>query len=531
MMEDSSPLNDITVAKEILRALRDNVNTQDTAGIQRSTRQLLDACQPLFVMNSLAPSLFQNDSTSNFSIEDSLMMVAFLVSSDASHYLKPASRAVKDEALRLSKSDEAMIVSDNLLNVMVAQLSGNDVEVSENATEAILACCKKLGPPMSSRATHVITTTWRGVIQNSKTNRSAATTVGVRCASAIVDIICLGGDPAMEAALSSDAMAMILNMMNDSNDPLLQISTFDLIEKLVKTLPMHTLRAKWIFSDVVVDPLLQMVGAHGDEQDSKENEAADPFLGGPALRLLSCLCQLAHRDASLVDWDGDVGHRLLTGFHRALHQFSDSGSGELDRLALVDAISSFASASPDALDLVLDDPIIRQAWLSLASVAQPKLRSAILTSMAMVMNPTPEKDVNGDSTIVSNVPSTPLTMKLYSSLGLENNRDTTELVLTMAKSPIPELRLGAYNLLAAVARRGTGAQVLLSHGFGFLEFLMSRETENTKIGKEAKYNIVQAVMASEAKGLLADPIVRKLELYLKQGPYYLPTQSFELMTE
>ena len=41
----------------------------------------------------------------------------------------------------------------------------------------------------------------------------------------------------------------------------------------------------------------------------------------------------------------------LLGFHKALHNFQ--GSGELDRLALIDAISSFASASSPSFFLSL----------------------------------------------------------------------------------------------------------------------------------------------------------------------------------
>jgi Proteasome non-ATPase 26S subunit len=111
-----------------------------------------------------------------------------------------------------------------------------------------------------------------------------------------------------------------------------------------------------------------------------------------------------------------------------------------------------------------------------------------------------------------------------------NNRDATQLVLSLAKSPFVETRLGTYALLEAVAKQGTGAQVLLSHD-GFYDFLVSRESERIKEGKEAKFAIVQAIMDSPARGLLADSIVNTLDKILKQGPHYVKAVQEELMTE
>jgi hypothetical protein len=321
------------------------------------------------------------------------------------------------------------------------------------------------------------------------------------------------GDAEMQAAIDSGCMDLLINMMDDTSDPLLQMSTMDLVEKLARTLPMNITRAKWLFSESVLHPLLQMAGAQGD---------ADPMLGGPALRLLSSFCQLAHRDASLF---GLGGNELLTGFHHALRNFN--ASGELDRLAIVDAISSFASASPDALEVVLDDSTIRESWLSL-NVAQPKLKSAILVSVALVINPVPEKDANGDS-VAAVHPSSALSMRLYSTLGLVNGRDATQRVLSLAKSPLVEERLGAYTLLTAVAKTGTGAQVLLSSD-GFFDFLITRENESTKEGKEAKFEVIQAIANSSARGLLADNIVETLDKIIKQGPYYVKCEQWDVMT-
>ena len=230
-------------------------------------------------MGMLAPNLFLGEAGEpmQMSREDSLSVVTLLASVDTSTYLKPASRAIKSFAELLTKSttEQVVIVSDDLLSVLAAQLSGTDVEVSDNASATIAACCQTLGAPFANRSVCAIGDAWREAWGRSE-NRQEATTICVRCASAVVDIACLG-DAEMQSAIDSGCMDLLVNMMDDTSDPLLQMSTMDLVEKLARTLPMNGTRAKWLFSQSVLHPLLQMAGAQGD---------ADPILGGPALRLL-----------------------------------------------------------------------------------------------------------------------------------------------------------------------------------------------------------------------------------------------------
>jgi hypothetical protein len=520
-MSTSGQSPDAEAVRKVLYELKSKLEEQNVEGAKETLQKLSIDSNPKFTTDFIAPCLFLGQSDSlHLNHQEALTQLMYLATCDPVSFLKPASRAVKNIAELLaatpSTAHQPVTVSDDLLHVLVAQLSGIDVEVSSNATAALTACGRRLGPPLSERAITAIVATWRPMWDDSHGNE--ATIVCVRCASAVIDLVILA-DASMEAAVTSGAMDLLLVMMTDEADPLLQMSILDLLEKLATTLPMHGTRARWLFSTNLLHELLQMAGG------TEGVEYPDPILGGPALRLLATLCRLSQRDASLF---GLGGADLLLGFHRALRQF-DGASGELDRLALVDAISSFASASPEALEGIINDPITRDGWLSLA-VAQPKLKSVILYSVAMVMDPPLEKTTGGDSVITVNVPTNALTMRLYSSIGQTNGGDATRIVLSIAKSPFIETRMGAYALLAAFAKRGTGAQVLLSHP-GFYEFLISREGETTKEGKEAKYSIVQAVLGSDARGLLADRIVNALEKILGEGPHFVQSQRFEVMTE
>ena len=125
-------------------------------------------------------------------------------------------------------------------------------------------------------------------------------------------------------------------------------------------------------------------------------------------------------------------------------------------------------------------------------------------------------------------PATDL-LTLYSYVGRTNSQESTAMLLDFGDSPLPEIRLGVYTLLEAVARLPTGGQVLLSTG-NFIDFLLNRDVEKTKEGREGRFAIVQAINNSPVKGLLADDIASKISEYVAQGPHYVKTIPWELAT-
>ena len=509
--------------------------------LKETLRTLGATSSPEKIMALLAPRLFSSSApleddpfaASSINSREALSVISLLLSTDPAMYRKPASRAVRVAAECLASPPNgsaaaSAVVHDDVLAAIVSQLGGKDVESASNAAGALKGLSRALGPPFQERAARSLGEVWRGALlrseQGDASESRSASMISVRCASASADLAVIG-DAAMASFLSAGAGDMLLDMATDVSDPLLQVSAVDILEYIATELPMGKVRAQWLFSHRVLHELLVMAGGggHGEE---KEQAQPDHILGGPALRVLSSLCKLGQRDASLFSLGGS---ELLTGFHRALHGFDEYLSGEADRMAYIDAVSSFASASPDAIALVLDDPILRDGWLSVR-VAQPKLKSVVLHSVSMVIDPPAVKDQSGDSIMNSNIPSNQISMLLFNTLGDVNGKDATELVLSLAKSPLVELRLGSYELLRAVSKCSRGAQVLLSCK-GFYDFLLLRENETTKEGREAKFEIVKAIMGSNTRSLLADSITSGFEKILKQGPHYHQGVSWELATE
>jgi hypothetical protein len=540
--------------------LQHNNEVDKAAALQATLHALKSLYSPRAIMDALAQCLFRDDSEMAMDIKeqgdddgggvddghplvflssrDALAVLGCLVATDASRYLVEASQAVSDEAIRLTTSVETMVVSPELLAVIVQQLSVPNVSVSTHATSALVACCRKLGTQLRIQAIDSIVEAWKRHYYPTSTsngNRNQASTIAFRCAAALVEILCLeeGTQRDTSDLASTSSSKVFLTMLTDESDPLVQVSTIDLLERMASSRPMHHWRAHWLLSWPVLDPVLRLCGG------AAEGSSPDPVLGAPALRLVTCLCRAAHCDDHLAEL-GATSHEVLRGFHTALHNYqaSTGGGGETDRLALVDAIASFASASSEALDMVLSDPVTRRAWLSL-SVAQPKLKAVVLYSVATVLDPhrTACQVVSNSKPFAaaSAPPSNELGMKLFSQLGQVNDDEATNLVLSLVRSPLPETRLACYALLRAVASSlPTGGQLLFTHP-DFADLLLNRESthfrETTKEGREAKWELVRAVQASPVAGLLAEDIVRAMDRYVKQGPHYVKVQQWELVAD
>ena len=93
-------------------------------------------------------------------------------------------------------------------------------------------------------------------------------------------------------------------------------------------------------------------------------------------------------------------------------------------------------------------------------------------------------------------------------------------MMSIAKQPFTDLRLAGLGVLLAIAPFEWGQREFHSHP-GFLEYLIDRKTENTKEGKEMKYNIVHSIAVSDyAEKVFDSPELLKLKQYDREGPFF-----------
>ncbi len=107
-------------------------------------------------------------------------------------------------------------------------------------------------------------------------------------------------------------------------------------------------------------------------------------------------------------------------------------------------------------------------------------------------------------------------------------------LLKVAKLPIPSVRYAGVDLLTAVASNGWGLLALATvhdvHPEGdFIAYLVSRESEYSKEGKDWKFSLIQAVAANPSRHLLGD-INTQIDKLVQQGAYYMPAKMADMMT-
>jgi hypothetical protein len=205
-------------------------------------------------------------------------------------------------------------------------------------------------------------------------------------------------------------------------------------------------------------------------------------------------------------------------------------------------------STSELTSFILRDKTLLHDWLSLHSrVAQPKLKSAVLCSIAQVLEPSSWNDesVNAQQKNSSDEqtnarPNDAIALQLYQAFSDANgSRDATDLLLASAKSPFVEERLGAYCLFKTLVMRGATLQMLLLHkdengNISVLVWLLNHHNESTTEGRLAKYQIVDTMMSCSGtliRGLIPDKMARELQLWVEKGPAYTKSIPWEMATE
>jgi len=372
--------------------------------------------------------------------------------------LSTAASSILNHILKLTPSD-TFHISDSILKLIVNQMHNSTVSIATKSTHALQTLCA-VRPPLVE--------TILQLLQPIPTD----STIMIRYYTLITQII-----PQIDMIEHADLFKPFMDGIKDDNDPLLQMSLLEILEGTRDEL-IHD----WDGLDPV---LLSMAGAGANGSGSLH-----PFCAGAALRLLA------------------KGNVPAEKFHEVLIAFGRNMKGELEKIGFIDGMTTFCQKEQH-LKMVLKEEELLSEWLSLR-MGQSKLKVVVMNSVAKVLQ--------------SHVVSDELCLDLYRAIGEVNDvgggANSTEVIMGYVKTQIVELRLGAYELLTAVAGTKKGSHLLMRYG-GFFEFLCNRNLEVVKEGKELKFSLVQAVLNSEVKGLLADDAVKVLQQVVDGGPYHV----------
>lgn len=104
-------------------------------------------------------------------------------------------------------------------------------------------------------------------------------------------------------------------------------------------------------------------------------------------------------------------------------------------------------------------------------------------------------------------------------------------VIGLTRLPFIELRLSALTFLSALAKQTWGTERICGYP-GIIEYLTDRSTEVHKDCKTAKYDIICNLIESpNIEDILSEETLTRLKDFVKEGPYFVPTLSPEVVTE
>uniref|UniRef100_A0A8C3MIA0 26S proteasome non-ATPase regulatory subunit 5 n=1 Tax=Geospiza parvula TaxID=87175 RepID=A0A8C3MIA0_GEOPR len=100
-----------------------------------------------------------------------------------------------------------------------------------------------------------------------------------------------------------------------------------------------------------------------------------------------------------------------------------------------------------------------------------------------------------------------------------------ELFRSISTQPFPDLHCGALRVFTAIANQPWAQKLMLSSP-GFVEYVVDRSVEPDKASKDAKYELVKALVNSKTIAeIFGNQYYLRLRAYLLEGPYYVKAAS------
>ena len=148
---------------------------------------------------------------------------------------------------------------------------------------------------------------------------------------------------------------------------------------------------------------------------------------------------------------------------------------------------------------------------SFLSSGSPEVRTRALRSLAMIVS-CPESSSSWEEST---------SLQWFRTLSPKS----FTLLMSIAKQPFADLRHAALKVMLSMAHYEWGQREMVAYG-GFLEYLLDRQTEPDKEGKELKYGIVHVMVESPcAEEVCGNVDFLKLRKFNREGPFYYTVDS------
>jgi len=413
---------------------------------------------------------------------------------------------------RSSSKEISIATTPGLLRLWVTLITkGDSVSVHDQLSKALIEVLRKDGSSHRAEAEETMTylvEDWKNLLSSSSSSSSGFKIAAVRCATVLVRWLSRLPEWGIAVAKESGATGLFLEMLRNFDDPLQQLTLLDALtegfdkhgegdtEAVAVAAVTPAVTEEWLSSPEIMSLVLQFL--------------EDPLLSDAALRYVGVLSSIKPNELTIV----------------LDHVRSVSGEGvptrDTERLPLVRAVSVAAVSSEAALEVILSDPVLRRSWWDTEGIAQPKLKAAILVSVARAL---PE---------IAESLGSPRALRLYRIFGSDHGSDsstTSWLLEGPSRSPLNEVRVASYALLAA-ALRIPGAAIALvgpadvaSHR-SLLSVLLGPDREPTANAQRARFDLLGAFWeVHQAMSLEDDPkTLKSLRAKIALGPHGRPAQ-------
>jgi hypothetical protein len=352
---------------------------------------------------------------------------------------------------------------------------------------------------------------------------------------------------------SNGGFDLLLNMLNDFNDPLQQLSLLDcLIEEFDKSDDIDANDdANANANANANDDAVSAINDNNNNNKSNTSNSqhvmdwlSSPEMMSPILQYLKdpLLCDAALRYVGMLSTMKSKEINIVFDHIKSLGKVP---TNEIERLPIIRALSQAATIASSSssiaaesesenedtpLDIILKDPILRSCWWDISRVSQSKLQAAVLISISLTL---PKITAITSSSKVAKV------TKLYKLIGSDNTneRETTLdwlLNKKFIKSSIIEIRIATYSLLASIFRCVPDAckmefNIDQNVKESIIELLlMDRDRENTVNSQKAKYDLLESFMNNIMDEVVTDKkILKQFHDKISLGPHGRKSHRYE----
>ncbi|KAK5575099.1 hypothetical protein RB653_010355 [Dictyostelium firmibasis] len=304
----------------------------------------------------------------------------------------------------------------------------------------------------------------------------------------------------------------LVSAFNDSSDDqITQMNILEIIEESCK----YTVALESIVNAGMIKSLYEILKKTTVNEDDDSLSSASPVLN-KIISFLANVSQLSNEKTEMLFFDQKDNESLGRKFIEIFKYHLDHSENNLSRKLKMTILASVGiiGINSKGLDLIIRDQAFIKSYTEFFLSNDQDTIVTSYNSFSIMLKPNDKIYLVSDKLY-----------QIYQSLpdGLLMSK-----ISKNYNSPIEEIKMSSFSLIQALCVHSWGASEVIKIP-GFFEYLMNRQNESTKLGKEWKYCIVQTLV-NQHKDLFTSNAewrdrYHQMESYIKKGIHFIPYES------